>query len=60
MSANDGVLLVSVSDEVWKSDDDVVGGDEVGVGVGVGVGVVSPKANRTTVNNNEERGKFCF
>ena len=58
MSANDGVLLVSVSDEVWKSDDDVVGGDEVGVGVGVGV--VSPKANRTTVNNNEERGKFCF
>ena len=56
MSANDGVLLLSVSDEVWKSDDDVVGGDEVGVGVGV----VSPKANRTTVNNNEERGKFCF
>ena len=58
MSANDGVLLLSVSDEVWKSDDDVVGGDEVGVGVGVGV--VSPEANRTTVNNNEERGKFCF
>ena len=58
MSANDGVLLLSVSDEVWKSDDDVVGGDEVGVGVGVGV--VSPEANRTTVNNNEERRKFCF